>query len=152
MRHHTKHSGWEYICFVRMAIIINNDHWYNILGRSIYSSKKSWFSKKPIFYISIGLIVVRSRNSDDILFFSFIIHTTKFVLLSRNIAWYVNFLLVEVMTTTRNWIFLIAPVDLVHNVNGRSTQCTINLLFSSVQTNSSSDDLILLSLIFLFIV
>ncbi len=84
--------------------------------------------------------------------FCFIIHVQQSLdVLSRNIAWYVNFLLVEVVTTTRNWIFLIAPVDLVHNVNEWSTQLTINLLFSSVQTNSPIDDPILLSFIVLFI-
>jgi hypothetical protein len=126
-----------------MAIIINNDHCYNILELSIYSSKKSRFSEKLIFYISIGLIVLRSRNSDDILFFSFsfsLFIQQSLYELSRNIAWYVNFLLVEVMTTTRNWIFLIAPVDLVHNVNDWSTQYIINLLFSSVQMNTPIDD------------
>ena len=46
-RHHTKHSGWEdERCFVRLAIIINNDHCYSILKRSIYSSEKSQFQGK----------------------------------------------------------------------------------------------------------
>jgi len=47
----------------------------------------------------------RLRNNNNILFFFFfssIIHLVKFVcVLSRNIAWDVNFLLVEVVTTDK---------------------------------------------------
>lgn len=121
-----------------MAIIINNDHWYNILEHLNYSSKKSRFS---IYFNRTNCFTIAERwqHSFSFLFlFSLFIKQSLYVS-SRNIAWYVNFLLIEVMTTTRNWIFLIAPVDLVHNVNEWSTQHTINLLFSSVQTNEYVD-------------
>ena len=63
---------------------------------------------------------------------------------SRKIAWYVNFLLVEVMKTTtwtRNWIFEIALVDLVRHVNVCSTQQRLMLFFIIVLrwTNGEAD-------------
>lgn len=58
---------------------------------------------------------------------------------SRKIAWYVNFLLVEVRTTTRNWIFEIAPVDLVRHVNVCSTQHRLISFIVLRWTNGEAD-------------